>query len=222
MFPSRQLVVPDVFAGGVFCNWATVGNTTYEQIGVQAQVRGMIVDATSRHSSDLAPYKGSTTGSSKSNTVFPLCAPVTWQVDRKCRLISASSLDRMCADMKAECDDISSVLHTPGSHVLAADALVCLISPWIHMFPYMHEPDCGSENFVWPFCPISFDHILIGLKKILRQAVLAQMLGGGGNKKKGGKEKFAFAPHTATYMLRCMHASSGSLSYSSASLGRYP
>ena len=33
VFPSRQLVVPDFFfffffAGSVFCNWATVGNTT--------------------------------------------------------------------------------------------------------------------------------------------------------------------------------------------------
>ena len=69
-------------------------------------------------------------------------------------------------------------------------------------FPYLHEPDFGSENFVGPFCPISFDHILIGLKKILRQAVLVQTPGDGESKKK----KFAFAPRTATHLLRCMHA----------------
>ena len=68
-------------------------------------------------------------------------------------------------------------------------------------FPYLHEPDFGSENFVGPFCPISFDHILIGLKKILRQAVLAQTPGAGESRK-----KIAFAPRTATHLPRCMHA----------------
>ena len=126
------------FADGVFCNWATVGNTTYEQIGVQAQVfivvndesyyypnliRGMIVDATSGHGSDMALYTGSTTGSSKSNTVCSQYAPITWQVDRKCWPISASSFDKMCADMKAERDDMSSDLYPHGSRVVVADAL---------------------------------------------------------------------------------------------------
>ena len=126
------------FADGVLCNWATVGNTTYEQIGVQAQVfivvndesyyysnliRGMLVDATSGHGSDMALYTGSTTSSSKSNTVCSQYAPITWQVDRKCWPISASSFDKMCADMKAERDDMSSDLYPHGSRVLVADAL---------------------------------------------------------------------------------------------------
>ena len=93
----------------------------------------MIVDATSRHGSDMALYTGSTTGSSKSNTVCSLYAPITWQVDRKCRPISASSFDKMCADMKADRDDMSSVLYTHGSRVLVADALVCLVPPWVHI-----------------------------------------------------------------------------------------
>ena len=203
VFPSRQLVVPDFFAGGVFCNWATVGNTTYEQIRVQAQVRGTIVDATGRHGSDMALYTGSTTGSSKSNTVCPLCAPVTWRVECKCRLTSPSSFDKMCADMKAERDDMSSVLYTPGSRVPAVYALVWLISPWVHMFSYLHEADCGSEKFVGPFCPISFDHIWIGLKKLLRQAVLAQMPGSRENKIKGEKKNLLLH-HTRLH--RCCDA----------------
>ena len=110
-FPSRQLVVPDFCAGSVFCNWAAVGNTTYERIGVQAHVsnlvRGRMVDATRRQGSDMALYSGFTTGASKSNTVCSLYAPITWQVDCKCRPVSASSFDKMCADMKAERDDMS-------------------------------------------------------------------------------------------------------------------
>ena len=31
-----------------------------------------------------------------------LVSPITWQVDRKCHLISASSFDKLCADMKIE------------------------------------------------------------------------------------------------------------------------
>ena len=130
------MVPPDFFAGSVFCNWAAVGKTTDEQIGVQAQVsnlvRGKIVDATRGHGSDMAFYSGSTTGASKSNTVCSLYAPIAWQVDRKCRSISASSCDKMCADMKAERDVMSSVLYTPGSRVLVADALVCFVPPWVH------------------------------------------------------------------------------------------
>ena len=110
-FPSRQLVVPDFFAGSVFCNWAAVGNTTYERNGVQAHVsnlvRGRMVDATPGQGSDMALYSGFTTGASKSNTVCSLYAPITWQVDCKCRPVSASSFDKMCADMKAERDDMS-------------------------------------------------------------------------------------------------------------------
>ena len=110
-FPSRQLVVPDFFAGSVFCNWAAFGNTTYERIGVQAHVsnlvRGRMVDATRGQGSDMALYSGFTTGASKSNTVCSLYAPITWPVDCKCRPVSAPSLDKMFADMKAERDDMS-------------------------------------------------------------------------------------------------------------------
>ena len=120
-FPSRQLVVPDFFAGSVFCNWAAVGNTTYERIGVQAHVsnliRGRMVDATRGQGSDMAPYSGFITGASKSNTVCSLYAPITLQVDCKCRPVSASSFDKMCADMKAVLSQLSvqSVMSGQGS-----------------------------------------------------------------------------------------------------------
>ena len=104
-------MVPDFFAGSVFRNWAAIGNTTYERIGVQAHVsnlvRGRMVDATRGQGSDMALYSGFTTGASKSNTVCSLYAPITWQVDCKCRPDSASSFDKMCADMKTERDDMS-------------------------------------------------------------------------------------------------------------------
>ena len=47
-------------------------------------------------------YTGSTTGSKFNNDES--CddvSGITWQVDRHCQLISASSFDKMCADIKA-------------------------------------------------------------------------------------------------------------------------
>ena len=37
-----------------------------------------------------------------------------WQVDRRCHLISASSFEKMCADMKQMRDDMSGDLHAHG------------------------------------------------------------------------------------------------------------
>ena len=47
--------------------------------------------------------------------------PITWQVDRKCHLISASSFDKLCADMKSQRDDMSGDLYAHGSRELVAD-----------------------------------------------------------------------------------------------------
>merc|ERR1712137_315865 len=49
--------------------------------------------------------------------------PITWQVDRKCHMISASSLDKLCADMKTMKDDMSKDLHPHGARELVDDAL---------------------------------------------------------------------------------------------------
>ena len=53
-----------------------------------------------------------------------LVSPITWQVDRKCHLISASSFDKLCADMKAMKDEMSGDLYPHGARELVADHLV--------------------------------------------------------------------------------------------------
>lgn len=127
------------FYDGVFCTDGIISLdplNTYQKIGVQSQVytivndeayyypdmiRGMIVDG--EFGSDIARYTGSTTGTSRDNTVCSKYTPITWQVDRKCHLISASSFDKMCADMKAQRDDMTDDLHAHGSRELVADHL---------------------------------------------------------------------------------------------------
>jgi len=125
------------FYDGVFCTDGIISLSplnTFQKIGVQSQVytivndedyyypdmiRGMIVDGTMGQ--DIAKYTGSTTGTSRDNKVCSRYTPITWQVDRKCHLISASSFDKMCADMKAQRDDMSDDLHAHGSRELVAD-----------------------------------------------------------------------------------------------------
>lgn len=115
------------FYDGVFCHASKI-TSTHQQIGVQSQTftivndeayyypdlfRGMIVDGDK--GSDIAFYTGSTTSDSRNNVVCSQYAPITWQVDRKCHLISASSMDKMCADMKSQSDDMSEDLKPKGA-----------------------------------------------------------------------------------------------------------
>ena len=72
---------------------------------------------------DIAMYTGSTTGTKRTNEVCSQYTPITWQVDRKCHLISASTFDKMCADMKAQRDDMADDLYPHGSRELVADHL---------------------------------------------------------------------------------------------------
>lgn len=133
------------FYDGVFCKTAAgtgvidasaTGLNTWLNIGVQAQIftivndehyyypdlmRGMIVEGD--FGTQITKYTGSTTGQTRDNTVCSRYTPITWQVDRKCHLISASSFDKMCADMKQQRDDMSSDTHAHGSRVLVADHL---------------------------------------------------------------------------------------------------
>ena len=125
------------FYDGVFCRDGVLTDTA-KQIGVQAQVftivndetyyypdlmRGMIVDTESGMGQDIAKYTGSTTGTTRDNEICSQYSPITWQVDRKCHLISASTFDKMCADMKAQRDDMSDDLYAHGSRELVADEL---------------------------------------------------------------------------------------------------
>jgi len=122
------------FVDGVFCKDNILVDLP-AQIGVQAQVftivndekyyypdlmRGMIVDE--MIGSDIAYYTGSTTGTSHNNEICSAYAPITWQVDRKCNIVSASTFDKMCADMKSQRDDMSDDLYPHGSRELVNDA----------------------------------------------------------------------------------------------------
>lgn len=133
------------FYDGVFCEIGERGDTDLVidgkiQIGVQAQVftivndefsdenhfygnlfNGMIVDGDK--GADIAKYTGSTTGTTRSNEVCSQYTGITWQVDRKCHLISASSFDKMCAEMLSQRSDMSSDVYPHGSRELVADHL---------------------------------------------------------------------------------------------------
>jgi len=125
------------FYDGVFCNLDMEGlsNMTEQQIarnvGVHGQVftvvndesyfypdmiRGMIVDG--ELGKDIHYYTGSTTGTTRDNVMCSRYAPITWQVDRRCHLISASSFDKLCYDMKMQRDDMGDDLHAHGSREL--------------------------------------------------------------------------------------------------------
>merc|ERR1719171_161097 len=75
----------------------------------------MIVDG--EMGKDMSSYTGSTTGTTRDNEICSKFTPITWQVDRKCHAISASSFDKMCADMMMQADDMSSDLHAHGSRI---------------------------------------------------------------------------------------------------------
>jgi len=133
------------FYDGVFCRTGTTagnidasaaGLNTWQNIGVQAQIftivnderyyypnlmQGMIVEGD--FGTQMTKYTGSTTGTSRDNTVCSRFTPITWQVDRKCHLISASSFDKMCADMKQVRDDMSGDTHSHGSRMLVSDQM---------------------------------------------------------------------------------------------------
>jgi len=130
------------FYDGVFCNLPMEAFMTLEAqdiasaVGVHGQVftivndesffypdmiRGMIVDK--EMGKDIHYYTGSTTGTSRDNAMCSQYAPVTWQVDRQCHMISASSFDKLCYDMKMQRDDMSGDLHPHGSRELVHDDL---------------------------------------------------------------------------------------------------
>jgi hypothetical protein len=125
------------FYDGVFCHFPVGLKTgTHDSVGVQGQIftiindesyyypdllRGAIVDGD--FWKGVTKYTGSTTGTSRSNVICSSYTPITWQVDRKCHLISASSFDKMCADMKAQRDDMTGDLYPHGARELVADAL---------------------------------------------------------------------------------------------------
>eukprot|EP00588_Corethron_pennatum_P002451 CAMPEP_0194298004 /NCGR_PEP_ID=MMETSP0169-20130528/59919_1 /TAXON_ID=218684 /ORGANISM="Corethron pennatum, Strain L29A3" /LENGTH=423 /DNA_ID=CAMNT_0039047935 /DNA_START=768 /DNA_END=2036 /DNA_ORIENTATION=+ len=133
------------FYDGVFCNLGleALGTLQPQQIadavGVQGQIftivndetyfypdliRGWVVDDVDRMAQDIAYYTGSTTGTTRDNMICSSYTPITWQVDRKCHMISASSFDKLCYDMKLQRDDMGDDLHAHGARELVKDSLV--------------------------------------------------------------------------------------------------
>ena len=81
----------------------------------------MIVDGT--RGEHIQAYTGSTTGTSRSNEICSRYAPITWHVDRKCHEISAKSFDKMCEQMKAQLDDMTSDLHPHGAREVVVNSM---------------------------------------------------------------------------------------------------
>lgn len=127
------------FYDGVFCTDGILSLdplNTYEKIGVHAQVYTIVNDEEYYHDNmlagmiddgdfgaDIVAYTGSTTGTTRDNEICSKYTPITWQVDRKCHLISASSFDKMCHDMMMQAADMSDDLYAHGSRPLVADNL---------------------------------------------------------------------------------------------------
>jgi len=133
------------FYDGVFCALGdgsailSGAATAHDNVGVQAQVFTVVNDEAYYYPdlikgaiftgngddwwTDVAYYTGSTTGTSRDNDVCSAYSPITWQVDRKCHMISASSFDKLCADMKAQTDDMTDDLYAHGARVLVSDEL---------------------------------------------------------------------------------------------------
>jgi len=129
------------FYDGVFCKDNILSLdpvNTYEKIGVQGQIftvindedyyypnlfHGMIVDEGNDIGTHMTKYTGSTTGTKRNNSICSKYTPITWQVDRKCHLVSASSFDKLCADMKMQRDDMTMDLHAHGARIVVTDNL---------------------------------------------------------------------------------------------------
>jgi len=140
------------FYRGLFCKWPKQGFTfpgsvidetfstqqVASTVGVQGQVftiindedyyypdlfRGMITGF-KEFAKDMAVFIGSSTGPDRNNTECSSYSPITWQVDRKCHLISASSFDKLCADMlSVSPSDMTEDIEPAGARLLVEDRL---------------------------------------------------------------------------------------------------
>ena len=134
-----QYVTP--FTDGVLCKPDQLIPDTplNKNIGVQGQVfvvvndedyyypdlmGGMIIDEAAGYGADIAKYTGSSSGQKNNNDdACSAYAPITWQVDRKCNLISASAFDHLCAEMLSQRSDMSADTYPLGSRQIVSDEL---------------------------------------------------------------------------------------------------
>merc|ERR1712174_79966 len=85
-------------------------------------MRGMIVDGD--FGADVAKYTGSTTGTTRDNEICSRYTPITWQVDRKCHLVSAKSFDKMCKKMLDQKDNMKDDVKPKGARKVVHSDLV--------------------------------------------------------------------------------------------------
>mmetsp|Transcript_69935 Transcript_69935/g.138602 ORF Transcript_69935/g.138602 Transcript_69935/m.138602 type:complete len:362 (-) Transcript_69935:237-1322(-) len=125
------------FYDGIFCvdGILSVAPLNFHQkIGFQAQVFTIVNDEQfyrpdlfsgmiAYEGMSVAKYTGSTSGASRSNTVCSRYTPISWHVDRKCHLISASSFDDMCQTIMAQADWKSWSIYPNEARELVADHL---------------------------------------------------------------------------------------------------
>ena len=90
-----------------------------EQFYYPSLIDGMIVDVNMDVGVDVVKFTAASTNSfaASTNSTAACSEPtsLTWQIDRKCHMISASSFDKLCADMKAQKDDLSNDIGVVGS-----------------------------------------------------------------------------------------------------------
>ena len=139
---ANQLV-----AAGTYDVATTIGLVTTEgangfagrtgKLGVQAQVFTLTNDPAHDYdawdmmtgfnkdlATNVAIYQGSTTGQPNGNTdCRGTGGMVTWQVDRGCHMISAAAMDRLCGQMKAQKDDMSSDTHPHNARETTAASI---------------------------------------------------------------------------------------------------
>ncbi|KAK1745721.1 hypothetical protein QTG54_003645 [Skeletonema marinoi] len=107
-----------------WCSRSSLHCSERRTILLPDMMRGMIIDKQRNMGTDIHYYTGSTTGTSRSNEMCSQYAPITWQVDRQCHMISASSFDKLCHDMLLQRDDMKDDLYPHGSRELVMDSLV--------------------------------------------------------------------------------------------------
>ena len=106
----------------------TVVNSDAPEHQYDDLMAGAWMDATNGKWDDVAIYVGSTTGTSRSDETCSMYAPITWQMDRKCHIISAKSFDNMCKQMLENSavkggDDMHADVHPHGAREVTDNAI---------------------------------------------------------------------------------------------------
>ena len=102
-------------------------------------VFGMTVDEDNGIGQNVAAYTGSTSGTFRNNEKCSQYSSVTWLVDRKCHLISSSSVDKMCVDMKQMRDNMAGDLLAHGLVSWCGSS-----PPWQNKYSPLRELRLGS------------------------------------------------------------------------------